>query len=546
MQRNSQPIPWRPRGCSDAIYANEVQPGAMASLSNLIHDPSSKGIYQCRPAAIRLTSFGTFASPQFISICQVIGQYVYGMIATARNPGYDEPFVFDLLANAFVTVSGIMPTNVPASPSVSGAWVPPTMDTIGSKVCVTHPGFSGAFGAFFGYFDIGIPTAPVWNPGNCVGVFPGFTVAPSAVRQFNGRAYFIHNLTGAPAVIFSDVNNPLTNGASALVPILTFGDSLFLTALGGLPLENQLGGIIQSLMVFKDANNIYQITGDVTTSNLTINTLNVPTGTSAPSSVVATPVGLAFMSPDGLRIIDWDARVSPPIGQDGEGVAIPFIFANVPSRMSATSNGEIYRISTQNAAAGNVFQEWWYDFARKSWTGPHTCAMSDITPFGKTFIGALQGVNAALWQSDYLQSVVSTYIENSVQLTWQYTTVLFPDADKMTNNNMIMTTLDVALSSGIGAIHCNAVTQNGTLLATADIPAVGGAPLWGSVNWGQFNWGGTSQALASRQIPWPIPIDFTRLAINVNSTSASGFKIGCLHLRWKPLRFLVDVTAVVA
>lgn len=546
-QRNSTPIAWRPKGCSDTLDASQAFSGAMASLQNLVPDPTTSGLFQCRPAAIKLTNFAGFSSPGFISIAKVFGRYVYGLIATSRNPGYDEPFVFDLQTNLFVTLTGVTSTNVPASPSTTGAWTPPTMDVIGSKVVVTHPGFTGGFGTYFGYFDISTPTAPAWHGGNCSGAnFMSFTVPPIAVAQFNNRAYFIHNLVQQPAVIISDQLNPLTNSAGAFVPVLTFGDSVPLTALAGLPLNTTIGGIIQSLMVVKDSRNIYQVTGDptLTANPLVINTLNVPTGTLAPAALVPTPQGLAFVSPDGLRFIDFTARIGNIVGQDGKGISIPFSHSNVPSRMIAASNGEVLRISTQNAFLPNTpYQEWWFDYGRQIFTGPHTSAMTSLSPYKGTFIGVLQGVNAALWQSDYQQNNTSTYVENGSQLSCNYFTSFLPDTDQMTNNSMIMATLDLALAAGQASVVVNAYDQNGVVIDSVLISPSGTAPLWGQVNWGSFIWGGTQNPLVPRIIPWDIPVCFVKLQIGLTVPAVSGFKVGTLHLRYKVLRLLTNIGA---
>jgi hypothetical protein len=498
------------------------------------------------------------------------------------------------------------------------------MAAVGSKLVVTSQGFVGSFGAWFGFFDLSNPTSPVWGAGNCTGPgFAGFTVPPSGVAQLSGRAYFLYNLPAQPAVIFSNVNNALANGDTPVTPILTFGDNARLTAIAGLPLENQLGGIIQSLMVFKDASNIYQITGDAANSNLSINSLNVPTGTTGPATVVPTPKGLGFISPDGLRVIDWDARVSDPIGVDGQGVTLPFIYAVAPSRMTATCNGQIYRVTVQNGLVpgtsvsltataatpagsnqlqlssvaglqtgfpvidtsnptvipgGTVIaqivvstntvtlsanivapgisnghqivcvtsqgiQEWWYDFSRRIWTGPHSSGMSSISPYSTTFIGALRGVPGALWRSDYLQSNQSTFVENGQQLVVNHQTVLLPDTEQMTNNNMTQTTLDVAFASGSPPLTINAVDQNAQVMTSAQILPPGGAPLWGQVNWGQFNWGGVQTALSPHIVPWPIPVDFTRMSLQATVPATQALRIGTWHMRYKVLRFLVDINS---
>src|ERR1700748_65930 len=94
--RPAQPLPFTPLGLSDALDGTGVFSGAMALLQNLIPDPSTRGLWQCRPAASPLTSFGGFSSPGFISCYKVVGNIVYGMIATSRFAGNDEPFAYNL------------------------------------------------------------------------------------------------------------------------------------------------------------------------------------------------------------------------------------------------------------------------------------------------------------------------------------------------------------------------------------------------------------------------------------------------------------------
>lgn len=544
-QRKSKPVTWRPRGVSDCLESSEAFNGAMGALTNVIPDPTTKGLYQCRPAATVINSLPSFALPQFISALQVFGRYAYGLVNSISAPGFDLPFVLDLVNNSLIFVSGVGANNIPRSLASSGPWVPPQMAAVGSKIVVTHQGFA-ATGYMFGYFDISTPTSPKWGAGNCSGTgFGGFAIPPTAVAQFSGRAYFIYNLPSQPAVIFSDVNNPLTNGGGGIVPILTFGDTQQLTALAGLPLNNQLGGIIQSLMVFKDDSNIYQITGDASTSNLAINTLNVPTGTSSPASVVPTPKGLGFISPDGLRIIDFTARVSDVIGNDGSGVAIPFIFQAEPSRTRASANGSVYRVSVQNGAlVGSPWQEWWYDFARSTWSGPHTCACSMISPYQNTFICSLVASPNKVYRSDYEQGPTSTFVENNVQLTYIDASVLFPDTDRMTQNWLTETTLDIQYDQQSGAPNVLALTQDSTLLNSVSFPSLGTPPQWSAAVWGAFIWGGISTTLVARQVPWTVPISFARMQIVVTGVSSQRLRLGSIHMRYTDTGIYVDPAAV--
>lgn len=559
MQRNSHPISWRPRGLSDTLDSSESFKGAMSSLQNLIPDPTTKGVWQCRPASQQLTDFtngkafssgfstgfaigfATSGGLGFISCLKVLGNFAYGMISTSRNPGQDEPFCYNLLTNAFVAISGVTGANTPTSPGTTGAWVPPTMALIGASLMVTHPGFNGANG-FVGKIDVSVPAAPTWSSGNLAGAVV-FTVPPTAVAQFNGRAYYIENVPAQPAVIFSDALAPLvvTNASQ----VLTFGDNVALTCFGSLALFNQLGGIVQSLMVFKGVTNIFQITGDSALGTLAINALNITTGTLAPNTVVSTPQGLAFVAPDGVRMIDFDAKIEDPIGLDGMGVAAPFIYSVTPSRMSAACNGNILRISVQNGLAPNSpNQEFWYDFARGIWSGPHSFPASLIQPYSNTFVMAPIGVPATLFRSDPVQSSTSTFVENSQQMTWNWATSMLPDVDTMTQNNMTESVLDLALSPSIPSINVNALDQNGQVLGAVSIASPSGATVWGAFTWGVAPWGGTPDALAPRQLPWPAPVVFNRLQLQATGQSTSGIKVGTLHLRYQILNYLSNLGAV--
>jgi hypothetical protein len=561
MQRNSKPIPWRPRGLSDTLEASNTFAGAMSSLQNIIPNPTTKGLWQCRPAALERVNFATsgggfssgfssgfqigFSSPPIgnLSALKIVGNYAYGMVATGRFAGHDEPFCYNLLTGVFIAISGVTNGNTPSSPVSTGAWTPPTMALIGPSLIVTHPGFNGIGTNFVGIINIANPNAPSWNTSNLTGGMITFSVVPSAVYQFNNRAYYIHNLISQPAVIFSDALAPLncTNANQ----VLTFGDTVLLTALGGLPLQNQLGGIIQSLIVFKGVQNIYQVTGDAATSNLTINSLNIVTGTLAPNTVVNTPKGLAFVSPDGVRQIDFFAHVSDPIGIDGNGVTVPFIYSVVPSRMAAACGGNVLRISVQNGnVAGSPNQEYWYDVARQIWTGPHTLPMALIAPYNNSFIGQPIVVPGSLWQSDAVQSGTSTFVENGTQMTWSYTTPLLPDTEQMTNNAMTETLLDVALVTGIPNVAVNAIDEFGAVQNSVSLmsPVLAGT-VWGQFTWGQSPWSGAPSALAPYQLPWTAPIVFTRLQLQATGQSAGALTLGAWHLRYQILRQFTNQAA---
>lgn len=543
--RRSQPLKVAPTSVCDALDATDVPAGAMSALTNLIPDPTTRNLFQCRPAALLKADFaaGGFASPGFVSTFDVIGSRVYGMIATARNAGRDEPFCFDLAAGAFIAIGGVIdPTTTPVSPVTLGPWTPPTMDLVGVQLMVTHPGFNGTGGVYVGWFDITDPDAPVWNAGNMGGMI-AFTTAPSFVKNFNGRAYYIVNPpTGQPSLIFSDVLVALnTSNANQ---VLTFDDNEALTALGGLPLANQLGGIIQALVVFKNVSNIYQVTGDAASDNLAKNSLNIVTGTLAPNSVCSTPKGLAFVSPDGVRLINQQAVVSDPLGTAGSGITVPFTYAVVPSRISATCGGNVMRVSVQNGnAVGSPQQEYWYDFARSIWTGPHTFGASLMVPYLNSFVTAPVGVTGKLFQSDVVQTATSTFNENGTPLTFNWQTSMLPDTDQMCENNILETTIYMSLVSGTGNISVTATDQDNATLGAASVLVTGGSTIWGSFVWGQAPWQGLQSGLFPQQVAWPQPVVFRRMKIGAAGNSYYGFKIGRMHMRYEMLGYLQQVPA---
>jgi hypothetical protein len=203
------------------------------------------------------------------------------------------------------------------------------------------------------------------------------------------------------------------------------------------------------------------------------------------------------------------------------------------------------RISVQNGnAPGSPNQEYWYDFARGIWTGPHSFPPSLIQPYKNTFIMAPLGVPATLFQSDVVQSGTSTYVENSQQMTWNWSTAMLPDVDTMTENCVTESVLDLALSATIPSMAINALDQNGQILGSVAIASPGGATIWGAFTWGAAPWGGSPDALAPRQLPWAAPIVFTRLQLQATGQSSVGIKIGTLHMRYQILRYLTNLGAV--
>jgi hypothetical protein len=535
--RRAKPIKFSPEGVSDTLDGSNVFPGACAQLGNLIPDLATPNLWAPRPAAILLTSFGGFTGPLgVLSVFKVVGNFVYGLIPTGRNAGHDEPFCYDLMNQVFVTVSGVTNGNTPVSPSQVGSWEPPTVDIIGTKVVFTHPGFTLGGGVLFGWLDISNPASPAWTGGNVtINALPS---RPSWVANFNGRAYYgVNPATGQPGAYYSDVLAATV--ATNATQILTFGDSQRLNAGAGLPLENQLGGIIQSLMVFK-SNNVYQITGDAALSNLSVNSLNVATGTQSQRSITTTPKGLAFNAPDGIRIIDFTARVSDPIGMYGAGVNRPFVFALQPTRVSLSCNANVLRCTTQNTlVSGSPYQEYWYDMTKGRWSGPHTVGPVMAQPWNSTFIVAINGVTGKLFQSDITLSSTSTFVENGTQLTINFATSILPDDDQvMSEREVTEMTINMILDAQGSTYILQAISGTGAFINSKTILPPSSSPQWGAFRWGQATWASSQTGLTPQRIDWSAPVIARKMQFVLMGNSYPTFRIGDFYMRMRALGYL--------
>ena len=366
-----------------------------------------------------------------------------------------------------------------------------------------------------------------------------FTTTPAWVAQFNGRAYFgVNPAAGQPSVIFTD---PLVLNCTNANQALTFGDNQPLVAAGGLPLTNQLGGIVQSLLVFKNVR-IYQITGDASQSNLSINALQVPVGTYSPLSLCSTPDGLAFLAPDGLRIVDLDARVGPPIGVDGTGINLPFVNQLHPSRAVAQANASVLRISVQNSnIPAPTYQEYWYDFVREIWSGPHSFPASSYGVYQNDFIITPISVVASLFRSPTVQGPTSTFTENGVPMTWALQTVMLADNMEMAQSEI--TEWQVKIAQGtISSFNAIAQDQDGNPYdgGTLTYTFNNSPSLWGSMVWGGSVWGGENSSLYPRRLNSTRPIVYNRLAVQYSGASQPGFKIGDTFIRRRTLGYLQE------
>jgi hypothetical protein len=854
--RNARPLRFSPAGLSDAIAEEDAFPGACSSLQNLIPLPSTKNVWTPRPASILFNNLSSFTAPTGVPVFKVVGGFLIGLVSDSAFPGFDRPFMVNLVTGAFVAITGPSSSNLPATQPTSGDWTPPTMDVMGTIVVFTHPGFDGVTN-FFGSLNISNLAAPVWSAGNFTLVsplvavtvaFPGsgytngtynniplqggtgsgatanitvaggvvsavtivnggvgynigdalsvnntligggtgsvflassvtgsgiafaaiintgmgytsgyyigvaldggtgtgatanivvvngsvvsvdiatggsgngylvndivasggvitalgsitrgsgytngtysnipliggtgaqatanitvaggdvtvvtlvdhgieytasdtltvptggaiigiyisnpgagpsgynailtnqsqigtsgvgrralftvtvtngmatniiltspgydyvvgevlqfpygstytvlsvtatgplgpgtgfsipvstvttsalgsggtgflaevvtltnpggyinFTTTPSWVRQFNGRSWFgINPASGIPSVIFTDVYAlNCTNANQAL----SFGDNTPLTAAAPLGLANLLGGVVQSLIIFKSLNGIIQITGDATTNDLTVNQVPGGSGTISPRSLTEHPQGLLYLDHDGYRMVTLDGNCTDPIGVAGQGVVVPFLNPTNPSRVNAACNGSVLRVSVLNSN-NSTWEEYWFDSTRKIWHGPHTFPSTMIDVYQDNFVIASEAAPVGIWIGQAFPTLSSTFTENSVALSWTYQTTVLNDNQEMAQSEIAEMQIKTNNPDGLTSITVSAIEEGATL--NSEVYTYPLTPIL---------------PLAAWPIDFNSPVVYNRLTIEITGASVGGFEIGDLYIRARVLGY---------
>ena len=390
----------------------------------------------------------------------------------------------------------------------------------------------------------GTAAAPLYDAGNTN--LNGLVQVPNCVGQFNGRAYF-----GLPngSIPFSDSLVPcqMTNATQVLQP----ANGIAITAMAGLPYQQFQGGILQALICFQGDSGMQQITGDSVTNNLALNGLGIGVGTLSPNTVCQTERGLGFISEDGFRILTFLGQITEPIGADGDGACVPFLNALYPSRMAAAYNQNVFRVSVQNGAkSGNPWEEYWYHFNLKTWSGPHTFPASLIQAYQGTsnhgFITASPTINATLFVADAIPNQSTVYDDAGAAIICQWKTVLMPDNDEMSENTVVESTIAASLPQGI-QLNIAPTNESGAPLDNAVIsgPQVGVAT-WGNMVWGPAQWSRQQNYLAQYDIPWNSALTFKQWSVAISAPATANLAIGNFYYRYEALPYRMQAMSGVA
>lgn len=536
---NSRPVRFTPRGLADAYDSTDLFPGACRKLQNGVFDQSNPEIVIARPGVGNpLTSFPGFTTPGFVSLQITIGTLVYGMVATGLTANCDQPFCYDLVAQAFITVSGCTAGNAegrPASPASSGAWTPPTAAVIGSKIIITHPGYAGTAGKFFGVIDISNPAAPAYSTANtATNALPS---VPTAVANFNNRAYFVCK----NVVYFSAVLLPttITNATDSL----TLGDTSPVLALSGLPVQTTTAGIASALLAFKGTQ-IWQITGDAAVSgSLALNYLSLNIGCAAPRSVCPSPLGTFFIGPDSAYLVTPQGAVMPITNErPTPDLSQPFVYVTTPTRACAAFAGNIYRVCIPTIIDGVAgTYDYWFDTRKMRWNGPHTFIYDCVSAVGTYFVVSGSGSGAALFRSDPVPLTTTAYTDNGASFNVDIVSSSLPKEEPMEMKQVVESTIELS-SAGIPVNYAITVYDDkGNYLSSTNVVTTSSGSLWGANVWGDGSvWKSAKNQPRTYPVSWTIPLVFNKLSIEISATAGSNVAVGTFFARVQKTGYLLQ------
>lgn len=432
---------------------------------------------------------------------------------------------------ANTTIANIVGTTITLSQAATATATGVTLTIGGNVIKMSAAAASTATGQLF-LTRGGTRAAPLWGAGD-MDRFP-LPSLPLGVAQFNGRGYYAMGLDG---IIYSDSLLACRMSNTVAVQALTTNDGLSVTAVAPLMLSTISGGIVQSVIAFEGIEKMQQITGDQSDSTLKMNALPVSDGTNSPLSIVPTRVGLAFMSPQGLRFVKFDGTVSDPIGDQGQGMTSVFEYAVSPESICAAENNSVLRISLSTnvspsgAPPPSPREEYWYDIDHRQWSGPHTFPATLIQPWAGTFVLAAWNINGVLWQSDSTPSPSppnSTFAtENGVALAWMAETVPLPDNGGMAMNAMVEASLMVAGSQNPIAVA--ALDEVDEILSSVSL-----LPVSSTQNAGNLK-------MQQRSLDWSEPVIFKQMRIRCSGYSDPTVKLGNLYMRYEILGYNVGL-----
>lgn len=561
MLRNAQPVYFIPTGLSDSIDQTNAFSGACRSLQNLVFDRTDPQGLTARAGVtpfittVQFTTYlvgisGAGSTPGNVSFLSEHGSFLFGFIACVggTHTGKDVPFIYNLVTNslsgwAVNPVVANCPATLAGLPAANGEI--PSIALVGPILYLTHPNYAAPnFGTILTFTGAATATYAVGTTGG--NALPS---RPTNVASYMDRAWFATGTT----VFFTDT---LANNIAAVTQSLNANEGDVVVALYPLTQTQNQQGIFQALLSFGASGTIYQIRGNYGGSpTLTSNSLfrdQVSSSASAvgPGTITAVPNGVAFLASDGVRLINQQGVLSFLNGQVDQGQPVvddilqPFQNCSNRPLACATFQNGVYRISLPTSFRGlNISGDFWYDYTRKRWNGPHTFNYNYACGWnGKTYLSSTAtGFTSQVFLSKIVTDIAAVFADNSIAYSFDLVTANFPLNQRMEEQFLIESTVELSQTTTTQLVY------NVTAFNEADVPlnnltitTTGMGSLWNGTTWGGSLWGAASHNSKPYRLSWSLPLVFNKIYFEFSGLAAPGMGIKNQFYRFQDTGYMLQ------
>jgi hypothetical protein len=263
----------------------------------------------------------------------------------------------------------------------------------------------------------------------------------------------------------------------------------------------------------------------------------------------------------------------------------PFQNAQQATRWAAAYNSSVYRVCGNTVIRGvQQTNDYWFDEHRRRWNGPHTFTYDCASALGGFFVLSSAFYPGQLLQSFPQQTLSFVPFDLDTQIDVVILSSTFPKVDWMAMKQVAESQIELAASSGNVKYNIQAQDEQGASLGSAVIEVSdgcinwddghlwddgsdwcsgnnlwGGGGLWGAPanfwgggqTWGTpcifwtagagsgLIWGaGGTPIPHTFPVPWPAPLVFEKMQLQIKATASSNLAIGTFYARYQKTGYM--------
>jgi len=305
--------------------------------------------------------------------------------------------------------------------------------------------------------------------------------------------------------------------------------------------------LVAALIIWKDSQ-VWQVTGDPTTLNTTLNYMSLNVGTSSPRSVSMSPQGLYFAGVAGPYFIDplgTLRALTHSFQETDPDIQTPFVNCTERSRVASAYAGSIYRICIPTVINGQtVTNDYWFDEHRRRWTGPHSFTYDCASGIANYFVITGAANTAKLIKSQSQQDTNTVFTDLGTTLLGSVLSATFPKVARMTEKQVCESTQELSASGGNASYNITAQDEQGNTLGSVSITIVSSGKLWGANIWGDGSvWTNSRNIPHVYTLPWQAPLVFKKMALLITAVASANLQIGTHFSRYQDTGYMNNTSA---